>query len=161
MMESIKTVAISICVTLIVTGIFSMLLPSQSMEKVMKFSISLFFLVCIVMPFARGDFHFSMHVLNLSSTENGTEMSKQSEEYFVVIAQNKINTQVEHLLEKNKIHPQKVQSEIHISEDSSIIIKEVKIYFSDKEKNILTVTDEQVKEIIKNELELQAQIIHS
>lgn len=53
-MEQIKQWAVNICITLVVTGVFSMLIPHGSMEKVMKFATSVFFLCCLLLPFFTG-----------------------------------------------------------------------------------------------------------
>ena len=42
-MSEIKQWAVNICITLAATAVFSMLVPNGSMEKVLKFTISLFF----------------------------------------------------------------------------------------------------------------------
>ena len=53
-MSEIKQWAVNICITLAATAVFSMLVPNGSMEKVLKFTISLFFVCCLLTPFLVG-----------------------------------------------------------------------------------------------------------
>ena len=46
-MNTLRTIGYAICVTLVVTSIFLMLLPSGHMTKIVKFAVHLFLLIAI------------------------------------------------------------------------------------------------------------------
>ena len=54
-MEMIRSIGASICITIIVTGIFSILVPGKNMERTIQLAVGLFFLASIVQPIVNGD----------------------------------------------------------------------------------------------------------
>ncbi len=54
-MEMIRSIGASICITIIVTGIFSILVPGKNMEQTIQLAVGLFFLASIVLPIVNGD----------------------------------------------------------------------------------------------------------
>lgn len=131
-MELIKDYALSLCMTLIGTGIFSMLIPGKSMEKVLKFALSLFFLSCLVLPVLEGEVSFSFSDSGLSNldTENQKNLEAQSEEVFLNLAEDNIAHEIELLLEVKGVQAEEIEVSIHIDEENNIDINKCDIYLN-------------------------------
>ena len=131
-MEGIRMIGMSICVTAAATSLFSMLIPDAKLERVLKFAISLFFLISLAAPFAswKGDgLGFSLEGLPDSSwRQAGLESAVQSQ--FAGLAERRLSALMEEALLREGIRPEKVQASIHIAGDGSVSIKQVRIRLS-------------------------------
>ena len=99
-MEGIRMIGMSICVTAAATSLFSMLIPDAKLERVLKFAISLFFLISLAAPFAswKGDgLGFSLEGLPDSSwRQAGLESAVQSQ--FAGLAERRLSALMEEAL---------------------------------------------------------------
>ena len=131
-MEGIRMIGMSICVTAAATSLFSMLIPDAKLERVLKFAISLFFLISLAAPIAswKGDgLGFSLEGLPDSSwRQAGLESAVQSQ--FAGLAERRLSALMEEALLREGIRPEKVQASIHIAGDGSVSIKQVRIRLS-------------------------------
>lgn len=95
--------AISICVTAVVTGIFTLLVPDNSFDKVMQFSISLFFVAAIVSPiFVKGiKFDFKLDLSQLKEAPEIVNMSAVANNQFLELAVGNIEKELERKLIKD------------------------------------------------------------
>lgn len=131
-MELIKNYALSLCMTLIAAGIFSMLIPGKSMEKVLKFAISLFFLSCLALPVLKGDVTFSFSDDDLPKWDTGyqEELEQKSDESFLKLCETNIAHELRLLLELKEVQSEKIEIDIHIDEDRNITINKCDIYLA-------------------------------
>ncbi len=153
-MEMIKTIAINICIVMIITGIFSVLVPSKNFEKILSFAISLFFVCSIAIPLIRGELKFDFTPQNeyLSSFENDLDMSM--DDSVKSLAQNNLTSVIDELLRQNDIIAKKIDVSINITEDDSININNVKIHISENDE----IFELKIKEIILREVGITPEI---
>jgi hypothetical protein len=130
--DMVRDYALSLCMTLIATGIFSMLIPGKSMEKVLKFALSLFFLSCLVLPVLQGEVRFSFTDSDLSEwdTQYPEELEQKSNEAFLKLTETNLSHEIELLLEVKGIKTEKIEVSIHIDEENNIDISKCDIYLS-------------------------------
>jgi hypothetical protein len=126
-METIRSIGASICITLVVTGIFSMLMPSRTMEKIIRFAVGLFFLSSLILPFASGDFSFDLSVPEWEDTQPGESLTQQVQNSTIRVSEQKVEELAESLLEAEGIVPQKVTATINIEQDNRITITKLSI----------------------------------
>lgn len=155
-MDAIRTIAMSICVTAVVTSIFSMLVPNASMEKALKFGISLFFLTGLVSPFLnnRVDFH-----IDLDSIPTGTanqQMTNAVENQFSSLAGQRVAAAVENVLVTGGIHPKKVTAAVNITEDGSISINNLTVLLEKNER----IKEQAAKDLILKETGIKPGIVY-
>lgn len=131
-MNGIRMIAESVCITLIITGIFSLLIPSNTLEKVIKFAIGLFFISSLVLPFTKQQLDFSFDFQQEQQSMQNQMLEQGVENYFITIAEQKLESQIQTLLESNQIFPESVRFQIHIAEDNSIDINEICVTLSEK-----------------------------
>ncbi|MFZ2538293.1 MAG: stage III sporulation protein AF [Oscillospiraceae bacterium] len=129
-MEGIRLIGISICITTVVTSIFSMLTPNTKLDKVLKFAISLFFLTSIVSPFVNNKLDFRIDISDITQTPQTRELSQSIENQFVSIAKSNIENTVGNLLLRENISSKKIEVLININEDNSISINKLMVYIN-------------------------------
>lgn len=126
-MNGIKTMAASICLTLLACGIFSLLIPKSNLEKVMKFALGVFFLSSVVFPFTQGNLDFSFSFSSTSLEFSDRTVEEGVEQSLIGIGQQKVTAEIEAILEKNNVRFEKVETQIHIDEENNITISKIKI----------------------------------
>lgn len=154
-MESLQLIGISICITTIVTSIFSMLTPDNKMDKVLKFAISLFFLTGIISPFANNKLNFRIDIEDIIDVPTSQEMSFSMESQFLTMAERNLEAEAEKILAKNEIFPKKIEVFININDDNSISINKMVVYI----KQDLSETGEKIKSLIKEEMGIAAELV--
>ncbi|MEG0693225.1 MAG: stage III sporulation protein AF [Oscillospiraceae bacterium] len=154
-MEGIRLIGISICITMVVTSIFSMLTPDSKLDKVLKFSISLFFLTSLISPFVNNKLDFRIDISDITQTNQTRELSQSVENQFLSIAMSNIEHTVENLLKRENISPKKVEVLININEDNSISINKLMVYIdkSDEKKK------QAVEKIVKDGAGFAPQVV--
>lgn len=147
-MSGIKEVITMICLILITTGVFSILVPKSSMEKVMKFAISLFFLAGIVIPIVQGKFDFSFEIDEIQGAEYQAQIEENTKNTITILSEKKIESEVKKILKENDINCTKVDISIHIDKDDSIDISKFIVTLSKEEVLDLTTVEQLiVKEV--------------
>lgn len=126
-MDTIRTIAMSLCVTAVITAIFSMLVPNAKFDKALKFAISLFFLTGLISPFLSNRLDFQMELGGTEVPAVEEKMTAATEESFLRIAEQKVAAGVEHALLAEGIPPKKVTVSINIGEDGRISINKLTI----------------------------------
>lgn len=155
-MEIVRNFAISICITIVATGIFSMLIPNGTMEKVVKFTVSLFFLLSIIIPFVTGLKDFKVeYVSGEVLQENNKQLENNINENILNITKSKLEQSIVDILKKNDILVKKVFVDINIIDKSSIDISKIEIYIDSEQKD----KQNQIEQIIKKEVEVTPEII--
>lgn len=152
-MDTIREWAASICITLVATSIFSMLIPHGGMEKVMKFAISTFFISCLLSPFWSGLPNLSWEAeAAIQSDYSG--ISSQMNEQVIRLSEANLRRVIGEILEENGIKTEKISPQVHISDDGSISISKVMVELAeDENKNV-----QSVQELIEQETGLEAEV---
>ncbi len=127
-MEQIKSLALTICVTAVATGIFSLLIPNNSFEKVMRFSVSLFFIIGIASPILSKDiFSFSLDLSNLKPPPEITAFKADTDNQFVNLAVSNIEKDIKASLEQVDLDIKTVRVLVNQQENKTVSIDKVVI----------------------------------
>lgn len=154
-MDSLKFIGMSICITTVITSIFTMLLPNGHLDNVIKFAITLFFLTSIITPFIDTDFNLDFNSLAKElSTQTSQTLEQEISNTFIDIAKSRIEEELKTLLIQNNVDAKKVSIDINISNDDCIYIEKVKVYINFDEETISN-----INEIILNEVHILPDII--
>lgn len=158
MMDFIREWAFSICITLIATSLFSLLAPKGSMEKILKFTISLFFLNCLVTPFIVNPpkINFDIDQVDPRNESSNYDVVTKTNEQFLSITKKNIEKTLSGILVSNNINCKKIEININISQDKSIFISSIDILL---DKSYIMM-DNQIKELIKKEVEMEPILIY-
>lgn len=154
-METIKAIGFSICITIVVTSIFSMLLPNTKLDKVIKFAISLFFLTGIISPFFSSDLKFHVDIEDVISNQNTTKLDQTFETQFISAAQTNLESSIQRMLKKDGINVIKVEVLINKMNEDNISISKLMVYI-DKDTNN---SSKKIEEIVKKEVGITPTII--
>ena len=144
-MEQIKEWAVNVCITLIATGVFSMLIPQGSMEKVMRFGVSTFFLCCLILPFLFGMPLFDWET-EVSASIRTEELEEGMEEQMKELSRYNIEQVINRLLSQEEIQAEKIEADIHISEENRVFINSVTVVLAAEQKDKMSKVKEQIKE---------------
>jgi len=128
-MDFIKEWSFTVCVTLIISVVFSVLTPRGSMGKFYKMILSAFIFLSFIIPFTDADISFSFPQIDAESEE-----MKQENAY-----SNMLTVKIKEALEKGGYKSCTVNSDIEYR-DEEIVIKEVIIFIPDN-YNIQEVKD--------------------
>ncbi|MGN1329705.1 MAG: hypothetical protein ACI4V4_08425 [Eubacterium sp.] len=122
-MEFIKEWTYSVCITLIVSVLVSLLLPSGTMGKYSKIIIALFIFLSLFAPISKSDISFALPIM-----DEMVIYEKQEETYSALI-----ESQIKEKLNNAGYSGVNVSCEISLNNDESEIeIKELQIYIPDE-----------------------------
>lgn len=127
-MDTIRQIATSICITMVATGIFSMLVPNRSMQKTLKFTISLFFLCCVVIPFVDAEIEWESLAAGASTDEQvSVSYEEQVNKQLLEMTKSNLSENIRQELERSGIEAENVVVSAHIDEMNSISINEINL----------------------------------
>lgn len=155
-MSEIKQWAVNICITLVATAVFSMLVPNGSMEKVLKFTISLFFVSCLLTPFLVGLPQIDWEAQTTYQADY-TDLTGKINEQLIKQSEMSVCRVVKTILEKEKISYEKISADVNISSDNSIFISKIYIELPVKETKNL----QKVRQLVKEECQIETQVVLS
>lgn len=144
-MELLNNWTACICITLIISVIFSLLAPRGRMAGFYKMIISLFIFISIIYPFK--DFNTEFSSFDTSFTEKEIEINKEKPVEVM------LNNQIKGVLKNHNVNTASVISNVNIVNDS-ITVESVSIAVSD-EYDL-----KEVKQIIFDELGINAEVHH-
>lgn len=154
-MESLKYIGMSICITTVITSIFTMLLPNGKLDNVIKFAITLFFLTSIISPFLNTDLKLDFKTFSEEIISTNASLEVDISDAFIDIAKLHIEENINKLLTENNINNKKISIDINILDDTSIYIEKVKVYIDFVDDDII----ENINNIITNEIGISPEII--
>ena len=130
-MNFLKEWAFSIFITILIITIFSMIIPKGQLDRVMKFSLSLFFLVALITPFVSKisslNFGFKDEIeVNTQNIYNNNIIEKSNKDFISLVEKN-ISKNIFEILKKIDINPKKIITSININENNSISINNLVI----------------------------------
>lgn len=134
-MEAIRNIGISICISMVVTSIFSMLVPDTKMDKVLKFAISLFFLTSIISPFMTNKINFTMDFSEVSKVQSRSNLIDTSNKQFSELAAVNLERSLTKILSSEGVVVQKIVVTINKSETGDISISKLMVYLDETNEN--------------------------
>ena len=156
-MEVIRDWALTICITAIGGAIFSILTPNNNSEKLIRFVCCLFFLSAVISPIITNPVNFdissameyTMPGLDDNALQEGVK--NQTEK----AAERVIYTAAEKILHENSIKVKKIEINININEDNSILINRLAVHIDEIFKNNI----EEIKDLLEKEVGIEPEII--
>ncbi len=128
-MNTLQAMGTAICMTMIATAIFSLLITNRSMERVMRFALSLFFLSVLLSPVLTLEVE---ELLDFSVDETALLQEQQRmEDHLLSLADTQLQTQAEAMLQAAGIDYQKVEVAIHNNGETGITISELVVWIND------------------------------
>lgn len=129
-MSTLQAIGGGVCITMIVTAIFSLLITNRSMERVMRFALSLFFLTVLLAPLTEANWD---DLLDFSEADTGAMMSteEQLQQSLSSLAQLQLKKQAETLMEQADIPYEKLEVQIHNTGETGITISRLIVWLSD------------------------------
>lgn len=136
-MNTLRTIGYAICVTLVVTSIFLMLLPSGHMAKIVKFAVHLFLLIAIVTPFVGEPIDFSSGAEAFAWEQNETakSLNQLADEQLLKSFDKSLTVQAEAVFKKHGIVPEKIEFSMNVQSDRSIDISKLEILLKGSDKD--------------------------
>ena len=143
----------AICVTVIAGTIYSILIPNNKMEKTVKFTISLFFLASIILPFVNGSLDIDI-ISDIAVPAIGIQAD--NDEGMIALAEKKIDAELLGILNSNKTFPKKVETNININETNCISISNVVVTLDSTDEK----SSKKVEKLIKKEVGKTPKILY-
>lgn len=138
-MEGIKLIGISICITAVVTSIFSMLVPNGKIDKTLNFAISIFFLTSLVSPFFNSKLNFHVDLTASDQEYAAKNIESEMNKQFLSIAERQLESSLEKSLKEKNIFADKIDLSININADNSISINKVNVWLEKESENIMEI----------------------
>lgn len=136
-MNTLRTIGYAICITLVVTSIFMMLLPSGHMTKIVKFAVHLFLLIAIVTPFIGKpiDFSAKAEAFTWEQNETAKSLNELADEQLLRSFEKSLRLQAEAVFKKYEIAPEKIEFNMNVRSDRSIDISKLEILLKGSDKD--------------------------
>lgn len=154
-MDGFKSWMFSVCVAVVIVTIFSMFTPNGKMEKIMRFTISMFFILIISAPiigFIKDYKNFEPdNLINNSSQASNTDYKENVKDVFI----KKVELALKKGLERKQINISDLSVDINITEDNCIEINKVEIFIHKLSKK----QESEINKYIKEEAKVSPKII--
>ena len=133
-MEMLRSAAAALCGTLIVTAIFSMLIPQTGDHRFLKLAVRLFFLLCIAVPLVRNRVDLELDVSRYLSRSQAVETDLQAlaDSQLLEAFSGNLREQVRQILRRHAVEAEKIETGVHIGPDRSIEITTIKIILEEE-----------------------------
>lgn len=142
-MDFVKEWTICVCVTLVISVIFSILTPSGRLSSFYKIIISVFVFLSFLYPFTVSNVSFNKNAFDDFVVEDKTDE----------ISENIVNTKINDLLISNDIVGANVSSSV-TCDDEEITINDIQVAIPDE------YSIDEVKNMIYDNLSINARVIH-
>ena len=149
-MEYIKQWALGLVLTSVISTVILAVSPSGSMEKQVRFAVSLVILIMLVRPLTG-----LLDIKDTSFKNNGIlneNASYASDDYLVVAFKNELNNKLVELIENEGINVIETEIEVSVNDEKEIAVESVAVFIADTNE-IST-----VKNLIKNEYGIIAEV---
>lgn len=125
-MDAIRQIGTTVCITMVAVGLFSMLMPNNNLAKTIKFTVSLFFICCIVIPVVNLDFDFDGLTVGVSKDQPAPlSFDEQVNQQLLRMTEENISENIRLELEQEDIQAENVTVSAHIEEDNGISINNI------------------------------------
>lgn len=144
MMEAIRSWAFSICFAAVSCGLIQMLIPNISTGKVLRFTVAIFFLICVLSPVVLDGYEppiITQEDVQQNTQEIADKLTASVDERFQKDAKNQISTLIKENLLEIGIKPNKIIININTKDKDRILINNVRIeldegYQSEHQKTV-------------------------
>ena len=157
-MDSIREWGYSLCAAAIACGIIQILIPNAGAGKVMRMTVSVFFLCCLFSPFVLQ--MPELEPVPFSSAQQKAEeiasqLNQNQEEQTLLHAEKELCSQTEEYLKEIGIFSSKIEISIHAVDKSRIEISEVKVILKESDRNREEEAVQQIEDLLGKKPEIQ------
>jgi len=137
-MNSLRETGYIICIILVITGIFMMLLPSGNTVKSVKFTIHLFLIISVIVPMFNIKADFSAYQYDYSLNENKTynNLTELYNSELLESVEVNLTDKAYDIFKKYAITPEKIEILMNVSANQSIDITEINITLREADKSV-------------------------
>ncbi len=155
-METIKSWATVICITLILTTIFSMLVPKGSMEKIIQFTISMFFIVSFITPFLTKLPSLSLDVEAAATpqTRETQSLEDSMKQKLLELTASNLEVKANGFLEEIGVQAEKISVLINNETDDRITISKITVWLDNSYRDQASRIEAKLKEEMMTQPEL-------
>lgn len=154
-MTSFATAITVLSCSLFAAAIIKILAPSGSTEKILKLTISLFVLICIVACFKSVADSVNLSKLKtLSDTEDMTELNATVDQNVLKVTGDYMAKYVESLLSAENLTAEKIEVTVEADENSVINLTDVSIYIDESDSLLKS----KYTEIIQSDLNITPKV---
>ncbi|MBR6789344.1 MAG: hypothetical protein IKM31_00595 [Oscillospiraceae bacterium] len=134
MIHTIRTMALSVCGTMIVTGIFMMLVPSAGQNKALRLAASLFFLLSLAAPLTgrHAEWETDFSLWN-EKGESVTDFRTLTEQALLNDFRRRLEHEALAILDEEGIVPRSLEFSIHIDEENRISITGLELLLDEED----------------------------
>lgn len=157
-MEGLQQWALSICASVLIAGLFSVLVPKGSMEKLLRLVVAAFLVMALASPLIQKGSFSSIFSFE-ESAENKLKETKTLEqsinEQMAAQMETTVKNQIAACLKKLGTENEKVRVSMDIAEDGRIQMNEIMILIPDSDR----AKRQEVRQAVKSELGLNVTVL--
>lgn len=128
-METVRLIGMTICITAVCSAIFSMLVPNSKLADVVKFAISIFFILGVISPFVGKSLSFDFSGdIKMQSEKTVTSINNSVNKNLKGAIENRISAECERVLKAKGYAVKKVAVTVNITEKDGISINRITVY---------------------------------
>lgn len=157
-MDGLQQWAFSICASVLIAGVFSILAPKGSMEKLLRLVVSVFLIMALFSPFIKSG---KLTLPSFSEQdaagqyEDAKDLEQAINEQMAKQMEASIKGQITACLKKNGADGAKVRVSMDIDSDGRIKMNEIMILISDSDR----AKRQEIRQAVKNELGLNVTVL--
>lgn len=128
-MQAIRIWAVAVCATAIAASVAQLAAPEGKVQKALRCVIGLFFVCCIMAPFAKGlsfpsgDYAIGTDITEQTTKDLSQEVLHQTADGF----SRNVKQIVEKALSARQIFPEEISVSVHVGENDDIYISSIVI----------------------------------
>lgn len=153
-MDSIRTWVLTICVTLVGSSLFKMLVPSSEINKMAKFTINLFLISSLVSPILFNSLELDFTIIS-GEIDNNSNLEAVTDEQVYSQAEKQLKLQLEELFAQNGTKINDIEIDISISEEVQTV--QIALWADSSER----INQQKVEELVLDNIGVQPEIIYS
>ena len=129
-MEELQSWAVTVCMAALAAGIAGIVMPKGNLERTYKFTLSLFFLCCVLIPaFQLKNIRLNIDMPALSSS-TGEAIQSTVDSQKITQAQDSVSRLVTETFQKNGATPQSVRTSMSMAKDGTMSVDRVDVVLS-------------------------------
>lgn len=158
-MDAVRSAAISLCIALVATGIFSMMMPNGSWNRFARFGVQLFLLLSLASPFLSGNWDWDLETEAFFAEADSAraEMSDLADQQLLENFSENLEQSARQTLEAAGIFPLEITAEVHIVDEQRIDISALNITLAEEERSYA----EEASRLIAETFGIEPQIFDS
>ena len=156
MMQTLRQWCFSVCATAVCCGIVQILIPRSGLERILKMTVSVFFLTSLITPLLLGiqggnlslDWELSREQVEQQLQSRGESLESELERRFARDASGQLEQIVSEALVQMGINSSEISIKVNTNEEGSISISEVELQLDEQYESRHDEIRSQLEEIL-------------